>query len=207
MRSRQRGATFLGMVVIVAILGLALYAGIRLAPMYLEYMAVAARWSRPPRRHADAGHAAACCATSLERRWTIEDIDSISPKDIEIKKAGSGFTMRAWYRAEAPFVGNVSLVADFDKTVDGQAGDAAAGGCSAALKTAREWLRDALGYECRDPALLEAALTHRSAGGAAQRTARIPRRRGAQLRRRRCWCSASSPPPTKASCRASARAW
>lgn len=33
------------------------------------------------------------------------------------------------------------------------------------MKTAIEWLRDALGYECRDPALLEAALTHRSAGG------------------------------------------
>jgi ribonuclease-3 len=34
------------------------------------------------------------------------------------------------------------------------------------LKNAREWLRDQLGYECRDPALLESALTHRSAGGA-----------------------------------------
>jgi ribonuclease III len=33
------------------------------------------------------------------------------------------------------------------------------------LKTAAQWLYDALGYECRDPALLEAALTHRSAGG------------------------------------------
>ncbi len=33
------------------------------------------------------------------------------------------------------------------------------------MKTAIEWQRDALGYECRDPALLEAALTHRSAGG------------------------------------------
>ena len=33
------------------------------------------------------------------------------------------------------------------------------------MKTAGEWLRDTLGYECRDPALLEAALTHRSAGG------------------------------------------
>jgi len=33
------------------------------------------------------------------------------------------------------------------------------------LKTAGEWLRDKLGYECRDPALLQAALTHRSAGG------------------------------------------
>jgi ribonuclease-3 len=33
------------------------------------------------------------------------------------------------------------------------------------LKKAAAWLRDALDYECRDPALLEAALTHRSAGG------------------------------------------
>lgn len=33
------------------------------------------------------------------------------------------------------------------------------------MRTAGEWLRDKLGYECRDPALLEAALTHRSAGG------------------------------------------
>jgi len=33
------------------------------------------------------------------------------------------------------------------------------------VKTAVEWQREALGYECRDPALLEAALTHRSAGG------------------------------------------
>ncbi len=29
-----------------------------------------------------------------------------------------------------------------------------------------EWLRDTLGYECRDEQLLDAALTHRSAGGA-----------------------------------------
>ncbi len=34
------------------------------------------------------------------------------------------------------------------------------------LKTSAEWLRDTLGYECRDVQLLEAALTHRSAGGA-----------------------------------------
>ncbi|HEU4601733.1 MAG TPA: ribonuclease III [Steroidobacteraceae bacterium] len=33
------------------------------------------------------------------------------------------------------------------------------------MKIAAEWLRDALGYQCQDPALLEAALTHRSAGG------------------------------------------
>lgn len=34
------------------------------------------------------------------------------------------------------------------------------------MKTSKEWLRDALGYECSDEKLLESALTHRSAGGA-----------------------------------------
>lgn len=33
------------------------------------------------------------------------------------------------------------------------------------MKRATEWLREALGCECRDSALLEAALTHRSAAG------------------------------------------
>ena len=41
MRFHERGATLLGMLTILAILGFALYGGIRLMPMYLEYMAVA----------------------------------------------------------------------------------------------------------------------------------------------------------------------
>jgi hypothetical protein len=116
MRSRQRGATFLGMVVILAILGFAVYAGIRLTPIYLEYMAVARALEQTAKEESGAT-SPETLRNALDRRWTIETIESIQPKDIEIKKAGSGFTMRAWYRAEAPFISNVSLVADFDKTV------------------------------------------------------------------------------------------
>ncbi len=116
MRSRQCGATFLGMVVIIAILGFALYAGIRLTPLYLEYMAVSRALEQTAKEESGAT-SPQTLRNALDRRWTIETIDSIQPKDIEIKKAGSGFTMRAWYRAEAPFISNVSLVADFDKTV------------------------------------------------------------------------------------------
>jgi hypothetical protein len=118
MRSRQRGATFIGMVVIIAILGFALYAGIRLLPMYLEYMAVARALENTAKEHSGGPTTVQQLRTSLNRRWTIEDINSVQPPDIEIKKAGPGFTLRAWYRAEAPFIGNVSLVADFDKTVE-----------------------------------------------------------------------------------------
>lgn len=115
MRSRQRGATALGMLTIVAILGVALFAAIRLVPLYLEYMAVVRAMEQTAKENAGASQEA--LRTSLIRRWTIEDIKSLRPQDIEIKRAPKGFVMRAWYRAEVPFISNVSLVADFDKTV------------------------------------------------------------------------------------------
>jgi len=121
MRSRQRGATFIGMVTIIAILGFALYAGIRLAPLYFEYMAVIRALEQSAKETSD-GVTPQLLRSALARRWTVEDIHSVAPNDIEIKKDGAGFTMRAWYRAETPFVGNVSLVADFDKTVDVNSG-------------------------------------------------------------------------------------
>ena len=115
MRSRQRGATALGMLTIVAILGVALFAAIRLVPVYLEYMAVSRALEQTAKENS--GGSQDALRTSLIRRWTIEDIKSVQPTDIEIKRAGNGFIMRAWYRAEVPFVANISLVADFDKSV------------------------------------------------------------------------------------------
>jgi uncharacterized protein DUF4845 len=117
MRSRQRGATLLGMAVILGIVGFALYGGIRLTPLYLEYMAVVRAMEQTAKENGDTARSPQDLRNSLDRRWIIEDIHSVAPTDIEIKKAPKGFTMRAWYRAEVPFVANVSLVADFDKTV------------------------------------------------------------------------------------------
>ncbi|MBB6091801.1 hypothetical protein HNQ60_000647 [Povalibacter uvarum] len=118
MFARQRGATFLGMMTIVAIIGFALYAGIRLLPLYLEYMAVVRSLDQVASEHANDPTSPQQLLISLNRRWTVEDIQSIDPKEIEIKRSPAGFTMRAEYRAEAPFVANVSLVVDFDKSVD-----------------------------------------------------------------------------------------
>jgi Domain of unknown function (DUF4845) len=117
MRSRQRGATFIGMAVILAILGFALYAGIRLTPLYFENMAIT-RALKQTAQESDGTISPPQLRNALDRRWTIEDIKSIQPKEIDIRKVGSGYTMRAWYRAEAPFVGNISLVVDFDTTVE-----------------------------------------------------------------------------------------
>jgi hypothetical protein len=115
---RQRGATLLGMAIIIAILGLGLYGAIRLTPLYLEYMAVVRAMEQTAKESTGDSVSPQSLRNALERRWTIEDIASIEPRDIEIKRVGSGYTMRAAYDAPAPFIGNISLVAHFDKTVD-----------------------------------------------------------------------------------------
>lgn len=117
MRSRQRGATALGMLCIVAVIGFGLYGVIRVFPLYMEYMAIARALEQTAKESAG-NPTPQGLRTSLDRRWTVEDIHSIQVKDIAIKKMGTGYSMRAYYRAEAPFLANVSLAADFDKTVD-----------------------------------------------------------------------------------------
>jgi len=124
---RQRGATFLGMVIIIAIIGCGLYGGIRLTPLYFEYMAVVRAMQQTAKEEGGEGTSPQALRVALQKRWDIEDIHSVEVKEIAIVNNGGGFMMRAQYRAEAPFVSNVSLVVDFDKSVQ-VSGSGAAGG-------------------------------------------------------------------------------
>lgn len=116
-RHQQRGATALGMLTIVAILGVALYAVIRLVPVYMEYFEVTRAMEGISKEAPAAETSPDKIRTSLSRRWNIEDIKTLDYKDVEIHKVGTTYEMTAQYRAEVSFIANVSLVVDFDKTV------------------------------------------------------------------------------------------
>ena len=117
MKQRQRGATFLGMVTILLILGAALYAGLRLVPVYLEYTKVARALEQVRDEHSAIDTNQQMIRNSLERRWDVEDIKSIGWKEIVIKKTGEGYEVRAEYNVERPFVANVYLLTKFNKMV------------------------------------------------------------------------------------------
>jgi hypothetical protein len=118
MKRRQRGATFLGIVVILMILGSALYAGIRLVPVYLEYSKVVRSLEQVRDEHSAMDKTnPQMIRNSLERRWDVEDISRIGWKEIEIKKVTDGYEVRAAYDAEEPFVANLYLLTKFDKVV------------------------------------------------------------------------------------------
>jgi len=116
MRRRQSGVTFIGLLCILALVGVIVYAGIVLVPVYLTYMQVAKTMDATAAELKDAPDPGNI-RRSLERHWQIEDISAVDFKDIQITKDDSGVVMHVAYDEAVPYIANVSLSVHFEKTV------------------------------------------------------------------------------------------
>jgi hypothetical protein len=112
---RERGMTTIGLIILITFVGLFVYAGIRLTPLYLEYFNVV-KAVEGLKSDADQGQAA--MRVGLEKRFDMDDIKSLNYKDVEITKEGSTWVVHVAYDAQTSFVGNVGFIVHFDKTVD-----------------------------------------------------------------------------------------
>lgn len=115
-QGRQRGVTFIGLLCILALVGAVGYAGLRLAPLYLNYMKVARSLDAAATEAKGENPDLAVLHHSLERHWEIEDITGVDYKDVEVVKDGRGVSLHVAYDDSAPYVANVSLAVHFDKT-------------------------------------------------------------------------------------------
>jgi hypothetical protein len=111
--------TFLGIIVIVIVVGAWVYAGIRLTPKYLEYVKVAATLEKVRDEYAANPESTEfMLRKAIERHFDIEMVTVIDSHDIEITRDGGIFLVRAAYEDTVPLVANVSFLVEFDKTVE-----------------------------------------------------------------------------------------
>jgi hypothetical protein len=116
MRIRQQGMTFIGLLLVLSLVGVIGYAGIRLVPVYLNYMKISRTLEQVAKEFKGDNVDPARVHVSLDRHWVIEDISEIAAKDIEVKKDGQTVTLHTAYDHTVPYMGNVSLTVSFDKT-------------------------------------------------------------------------------------------
>jgi hypothetical protein len=117
MHRRQRGMTFIGLMCILVLAGIVGYAGVRLVPVYLNYMKLVRTMESAATEFKGENPNLESIRTSIGRHWDIEDITGINQKDVEITKDDGGLTMHAVYDDTVPYLGNISLSVHFDKTV------------------------------------------------------------------------------------------
>ena len=120
MRNRQQGVTAIGWLFLLAPFVIVVYAGIRLAPVYLNYMKVVRAIDNAASTvKGGAGGAgdATAIRTAIDRHFEVDMVDFPTIKDIQVRREGGAWVIEAKYEDEAPLFGNVSLHVMFDKTV------------------------------------------------------------------------------------------
>ena len=117
MRQRQQGMTFIGLLCVLAIVGMIGYAVIRLIPVYLNYMKISRTMEMTATEVKGENPDPGNIRRILERHWQIEDPTAVEVKEIEITKGDGGVSMHVSYDDVVPYMSNVSLSVHFDKTV------------------------------------------------------------------------------------------
>ena len=116
-RKRQTGVTTLGLVILVAFLGLVAFAGLRLTPVYLNYMKVVGVVNGVYEEFDGTGASRSLIRSSLARRFDIDSVGVIKASDVKVTKVDGGHEVAAVYAHKTPFIANISFVVDFDKRV------------------------------------------------------------------------------------------
>ena len=112
-KSRQAGMTTLGLIILVTFIGLFAFGGIRLAPIYLNYMKVAGVVSGVQDEFDGLNATRTMIRKSISRRFDIESVGEIAAKDVKVTKVDGGYEVAATYSHKAPFIANVSFLVDF----------------------------------------------------------------------------------------------
>ena len=114
---RERGMTTLGLIILVAFVGLFAFAGIRLTPVYLNYMKVLGVINGVHEEFDGANPTRSAIRSSISRRFDVESVSELTAREVTVTTVDGGFEVRAQYNHVAPFIANVSFSVAFDKAV------------------------------------------------------------------------------------------
>ncbi len=117
MRNRQKGVTALGWVFLLTPLAIVVYAGIRLTPVYLNYMKVAKAMDGAVTELKAATVSPDTIRNTIDKHFEIDMVEYPTTRDMKITKDGAGWLVESQYDDDAPLFANVSLHITFDKKV------------------------------------------------------------------------------------------
>lgn len=109
---RQRGLSLIGLIFIGIIVVALLSLGFKTVPAVIEYIAI----ERAVQKIKNEGTTVRDIQAAFERHRTIDDITSITSRDLDITKEGDKVVISYAYQKKIPILDNVSLVIDFAGT-------------------------------------------------------------------------------------------
>jgi hypothetical protein len=117
MRRHQRGITFIGWLFLLAPLALCFYAGIRITPLYLNFMKVSHTLEAIKTEIPNETASADGIRNIIGKHFQIDSLDYPDVKDIQVTRDNGTWKIEANYEDQAPLLANAAILITFDKVV------------------------------------------------------------------------------------------
>ena len=117
MRNDEAGATLIGWVAILAVLGLFALAAMRLIPIYSQKLEVYSVLTSMHEEFDGQNASPQALRKALKTKFQVKDVDIIDHSDIEVTPVKGGTELRAYYEHKTPFVFDVGLYVTVDHKV------------------------------------------------------------------------------------------
>ena len=117
MRKHQRGITAIGWLILMIPVAIVFYAGIRVSPLYLNYMKVVHSLDSVATELNNEGQTADGLRTAVDKHFQIESVDYPDKKDLKITRVNNVWQIEANYDDQSPLFANIAILITFDKIV------------------------------------------------------------------------------------------
>ena len=119
--TRQRGLSFVGLIALVGILGFAAVIGLKLIPIYMDSWKIDGVIKSVIKEPGITQQSRQEVIELVLKRLDINAVDAVNYKNykesLTVSKRKNNTSINVNYRIETPLIGNLSLVAEFDKSV------------------------------------------------------------------------------------------
>jgi len=120
-RNKQRGLGFLGLIALVGILGFTAVIGLKLFPVYMDAWKIDSVMNAVISEPGINSQSRQEVIESMLKRLDIDAVDSLNYKNygerLTVSKRKNSTTISVQYEVTTPLLGNLSLLAQFDKSV------------------------------------------------------------------------------------------
>ena len=117
---KQRGVSILGWFVIIVMVAIIGTGALKLAPVYLEFYNIVSIVENMQNEPGLKGATRQEIITTFGKRLSVNSIRDIKKDDYDVKRieGRKGYEFRVHYEARRSLMGNLSIVATFDRTFE-----------------------------------------------------------------------------------------
>ncbi len=114
---KQKGLSLIGFILVLSLVIFTAYIGMRIIPIYLEYYSVVSAMDGVAKERGSADWTLFDTRVSvLNRLYVSQNAENVKEKDITVVRR-NGVQLRIAYEVRKPLIGNLDVVATFDRMV------------------------------------------------------------------------------------------